>query len=250
MSRGEPAIPTDFQRTGLLIRRDGQPVQMPFISRALEPAALPAVQGIHREALRRLSEPGLVRADSEAFFADHFTDEGRTLGVFAEDRLIAYAILGLPAGPGYRYDRFAEDLGLPAGDWSRIAQLIGVAVLPAWRGNRLHRRLCEWRLQLASMMDRWHIAAVSAPGNAYSWRNLLAVGLRIKGIKLLGGEHLRYLFYADLRGSSALDSATAVTVEVVAIAEQRNLLAQGYWGYAAVMDRGVLKIRYARPALP
>jgi hypothetical protein len=251
MSSDKPdEIPADFHRTGLLNRRNGQPVQVPFMSRLLEPAALPAVQRIHQHALRFLAEPGLIRADSEAFFAAHFTGEGRTLGVFAEDQLIAYAILGLPAGPDYGYDRFLEDLGLPASEWRRMAQLIGVAVLPEWRGNRLHRRLCEWRLELAQAMERWHVAAVSAPGNLYSWRNLLAVGLQIKRITLLGGKQLRYLFYADLRGSPALDPATAVTVEISAIAEQQILLTKGYQGYATVMEQNVRQMRYARPLPP
>jgi len=239
-------VSAGFRRTGLLIRRGGQPVQIPFTARLLEPALLPAVQGIHQEALRFLSKPGLVRADSTAFFADHFTSEGRILGVFVDDQLIAYAILGLPGGPDYRYDRFVENLGLPAGAWRRTAQLIGAAVRPEWRGNHLHHYLCAWRLELAHAFRRWYVAAVSAPGNPYSWRNLLAVGLRVKGIQLLGGDKLRYLFYADLRGSPPLDLAATVTVEVSAIAEQRALLEQGYWGYAAVMDRDVLKMRYAR----
>ncbi|HRY15145.1 MAG: hypothetical protein KDJ31_16590 [Candidatus Competibacteraceae bacterium] len=243
-------IPADFHRIGLLTRRSGQPVQVPFRARLLKPTALAEVQDIHQEALRRLPEPGLVRADSEAFFAHHFSGEGRTLGVFAEDRLIAYGILGLPAGPDYRYDRFLEDLGLPAGEWPRMAQLIGVAVRPEWRGNSLHRRLCEWRLELAHTVHRWQIAAVSAPGNPCSWRNLLAAGLRVKGIKLLGGQQLRYLLHADLRGAPPLDSAGAVTVEVSAMTEQRRLLATGYWGYAAVVAQNVPQLRYARPLPP
>lgn len=251
MSGGDPGeIPGDFHRTGLLTRWGSQPVQIPFDGHLLEPAALPAVQSIHQEALRFLAKPGLVRTDSEVFFADHFTGQGRTLGVFAHDQLIAYAILALPTGPDYRYDRFVEDLGLPASDWRRMAQLIGVAVLPEWRGNRLHQRLCEWRMELAHASRRWHVAAVSAPGNPYSWRNLLAVGLRIKGIKLLGGDQLRYLFYTDLRGLPPLNPATDVTVEVSAVAEQRILLARGYCGYAAVMDCAVPHMRYAQSLSP
>ena len=243
-------VPTNFRRIGLLTRRDGQPVQVPFFARLLESAALAEVQDIHQEALRRVPEPGLVRVDSEAFFAHHFNGEGHTLGVFAGDRLIAYGILGLPAGPDYRYDRFLEDLGLPASEWNRMAQLIGVAVRPEWRGNGLHRRLCEWRLELAHVVHRWQVAAVSAPGNPYSWRNLLAVGLRIKGVKWLSGDQLRYLLHADLRGSSSLDPASVVTIEVSAMAEQRRLLAAGYWGYAAAMEQNVLRLRYARPLPP
>ena len=238
-----------FSRTGTLYRRSGEPVQQPFVARFLEPAMLVEVHRIHREVLRLVPEPGIVRADSDAFFAHHFGGEGRILGVFAGEPLVAYAILGLPATPDYPYDHFGADLNLPVIERGQIAQLIGVGTLPEWRGNGLHRRLCEWRLELARAANRPHIAALASPRNPYSWRNLLAAGLRIKGIKLLGDKP-RYLLHIDRRGSPPPDPATAVTVAATAIDHQRALLERGYWGYASAQEANAPRIRYARPLHP
>jgi len=242
-----PPAPNRFREVGALYRRAGTPVRQPFVARLLDSAMLPAVRHIHRTVLRLVPEPGIVRADPDAFFAHHFAGEGRILGVLVAGRLIAYAVLGLPATADYPYDRFGDDLGLPAAERWRIAQLIGVGVLPEWRGNGLHRRLCEWRMALARAVDRPHVAAVASPRNPHSWRNLLAVGLRVESIKLLGGDKLRFLLHADLRGSSAPDPATAVAVPATAIEEQRALLARGYRGYAPVAEADGDRIEYARP---
>lgn len=239
-----------FSRTGTLHRRAGEPARQPFVVRLLEPASLAEVRHIHREVLRLVPEPGIVRADSDEFFAHHFSGEGRILGVFVAERLIAYAVLGLPATPDYPYEHFGDDLGLPAAGRGSIAQLIGVGVLPEWRGNGLHHRLCEWRLELARATYRSHVAALASPRNPYSWRNLLAVGLRIKGTKLLGGDKLRYLLHVDLRGSPPPDRATAAAIEATAIADQRALLERGYWGYESASEANTPRIWYARPLCP
>lgn len=246
---GPPVLPApdSFRAAGTLHRRAGAPVRQPFVARLLDPATLAAVRHIHRTVLRLVPEPGIVRADPDAFFAYHFAGEGRILGVFVADRLIAYAVLGLPATADYPYDRFDDDLDLHAAERWRIAQLIGVGVLPEWRGNGLHRQLCEWRMELASAAHRPHVAAVASPRNPHSWRNLLAVGLRIKRLKLLGGDKLRFLMHADLRGSPSPDPAGAVAVPAGAVAEQRALLERGFWGYAFIAGAGDDRIEYARP---
>lgn len=241
------SLPRNFLRTGFFRRRAGRPVRIPFAVRFLDASALAAVRHIHQEGLRRIAEPGLIRTDSDAFFAAHFGGAGRTLGVYADDTLIAYAILGIPTGPDYPYDRFGDDLGLPDAERTRVGQLIGVGVLPEWRGNGLHFQLCQWRLDLGRAAGCWHAAAVSAPGNPHSWRNLLAVGLRIEKLKLLGGDKLRYLFHADLRAAPPLDPATAVAVAAMDLAGQRALLERGYQGYAPVSEADGPGLWYARP---
>ena len=79
-----------FSRTGTLYRRSGEPVQQPFVARFLEPAMLVEVHRIHREVLRLVPEPGIVRADSDAFFATHFGGEGRILGAVSYTHLGVY----------------------------------------------------------------------------------------------------------------------------------------------------------------
>ncbi|MCC8986723.1 MAG: hypothetical protein LM523_03270 [Candidatus Contendobacter sp.] len=244
-----PAIPDEFLRTGLLSRQAGQLVDQPFICRFLDARALPAVRRIHHEGLRRIVEPGLIREETDEFFRFHLQGEGRILGVFVAEQLVAYAVLALPDSAAYPYDRLVDELGLPASAWRRIGHLTGVGVLPEWWGNNLHLQLCQWRLGLARADGRRHAAAFAAPRNPFSWRNLLAAGLRIKGIRMMGGDKLRYLLHIDYHDAPPPDPDTAVIISVSAIADQRALLGQGYWGYAqaAPDSNGGRQLWYACP---
>lgn len=199
--------------------------------------------------MRHAAEPGLVREESDDFFLFHFQGEGRILGVWVAEQLIAYGVLALPDSSAYPYDRLVDTLELPASAWRRIGHLTGAGVLPEWRGNNLHLQLCQWRLGLIRADGRRHAAAYAAPRNPFSWHNLLAVGLRIKGIRLMGGDKLRYLLHIDYQDAPPPDPETAIIIPVAAIAEQRALLDQGYWGYAEAIadaDNG-RQLWYARP---
>ena len=161
----------------------------------------------------------------------------------------AGAVLALPDSSAYPYDRLVDALRLPVSAWRRIGHLTGAGVLPDWRGNNLHLQLCQWRLGLTRADGRRHAAAYAAPRNPFSWHNLLAVGLRIKGIRLMGGDKLRYLLHIDYHDAPPPDPGTAVIIPADAIAEQRALLDQGYWGYAEAApdaDHG-RQLWYARP---
>lgn len=249
MNQDVPAVTNQFFRSGLISRRTGQPADLPFVCRFLDAGALPIVRRIHHEVLRYMGEPGLVREESDEFFTFHFQGEGRILGVFIADQLVAYAVLALPDSSAYPYDRLVDELGLPANAWRRIGHLTGAGVLPEWRGNHLHLCLCQWRLDLIRADGRQHAAAFAAPRNPFSWQNLLAAGLRIKGIRLMGGDKLRYLLHIDYHHAPPPDPAMAVIVPVSAITDQRALLDQGYWGYAqATPDaNGGRQLWYARP---
>lgn len=249
MTPDHPALADGFQRTGLLSRQADQPTVQPFVCRFLDAEALPAVRRIHHEVLRHAAEPGLVREESDDFFLFHFQGEGRILGVWVAEQLIAYGVLALPDSSAYPYDRLVDTLELPASAWRRIGHLTGAGVLPEWRGNNLHLQLCQWRLGLIRADGRRHAAAYAAPRNPFSWHNLLAVGLRIKGIRLMGGDKLRYLLHIDYQDAPPPDPETAIIIPVAAIAEQRALLDQGYWGYAEAIadaDNG-RQLWYARP---
>ena len=249
MTPDHPDFADGFQRTGLLSRQTGQCPAQPFVCRFLNPAALPAVRHVHHEVLRHTAEPGLVREESDDFFRFHFQGEGRILGVLIAEQLIAYGVLALPDSSAYPYDRLVDALRLPVSAWRRIGHLTGAGVLPDWRGNNLHLQLCQWRLGLTRADGRRHAAAYAAPRNPFSWHNLLAVGLRIKGIRLMGGDKLRYLLHIDYHDAPPPDPGTAVIIPADAIAEQRALLDQGYWGYAEAApdaDHG-RQLWYARP---
>lgn len=154
---------------------------------------LPAVIALHREVTRDLP-PALVARESDTFFADHLERLGCIHGVFEGDRLVAYAVLGLPTEGA---PNFGTDHGLTAEDLARVAHVDGIAVAPDRRGRHLHRILIRHRMEEARRAGRPIVLSTVAPGNLPSLANLLACGLSIRGmVEKFGGT--RYLLRRDI----------------------------------------------------
>jgi GNAT superfamily N-acetyltransferase len=164
-----------------------------FWCRRLRLGEADAAYALHRQVAAGLP-PDLVAAESREFFADHAERVGQLLGVFTASGLAACAVLGLP---GPTDGNFGVDHGLPAELLPQVAHLDGASVHPRYRGNNLHRLLIEWRIAEARMAGRPIVLSTAAPRNRFSLDNLLACGLRIRGlIPKFGG--LRYLLRRDL----------------------------------------------------
>ncbi len=184
-----PAIPE-----GLLTRREGRPCSpVAFSGRALGAAEVVEVIALHHVVRSGVPREALAH-ETDAFFAAHVEGIGRILGLFAENRLIAYGVLGLP-GPGDA--SFADELALQTADRLRAANIDGVSVAPEWRGNGLHRLLIACRLQWALAAGRTIALSTVAPANLPSLRNLLAEGLTIRAIRHKFGG-IRYVVRRDL----------------------------------------------------
>ncbi|MBE0531153.1 MAG: hypothetical protein IH626_10010 [Rhodospirillales bacterium] len=229
---------------GTLHCRDGQPcTPVPFEGRRLGEAELDAVIALHRLVLAGMPAH-LVAAETNAFFADHMSRIGRTLGLFAEDRLIAYGVLGLP-GPAD--PNFADDLGLAATERARVAHIDGIGVRPEWRGNRLQRVLTAWRIREAVLAGRSLVITTVAPGNGASLRNILAEGLTIRALRQKYGGW-RYLMVRDLNtpvvpppdGGRWIDAADVIT--------QEHLLAAGSIGWKAESAEAGMRVWFAPAA--
>jgi GNAT superfamily N-acetyltransferase len=186
---------------------------MPAALRAIDPAlgCLPAVE--HAWALQHLG-PG-----------------ARTLGVFDGPTLVALACLRTadPTDP----DDPAHLLSLPAADWARTAHMAVCLVAEAYRGLKLQSRLLNWRRELAVRQGRTLLMAMTACGNGFSRRNLLAAGL---GIHWVGAWRPGTAWYAMLQdlgpeGEPPSDHDHE-WVSVSHLERQAALLAAGYVGVA------------------
>lgn len=166
--------------------------------------------------------PGTMRHDRPDFFAKVAVGGGAIVGFEdAMGRLAAYAVLTLPSRNA---SHCGELLGLKP--VALIAQLDGVAVDPAWRGNRLQRHLARWRMAAAARLGRRHICSTAAPRNIYSWMNLLSLGLVIRGLHVMYGGSQRYVLHCDMQST-----ASAPAIHEIAVSDldrHRELLDAGY----------------------
>lgn len=163
----------------------------------------------------------LVRHDTPEFFERVLGDGGVTLGFESESgELVAYGILHLPdPGDASHYGRI---IGLDAAELPLVAQLEGVSVEPSWRGKGLQRQLGAWRIDTAVKLGYRHICSTAAPGNYFSWKNLLALGLVIRRLKPMYTGSPRYLLYRDVRHDVAYRADLEVAIQDVDL--QRHLL--------------------------
>lgn len=228
---------------GTLHCRDGRPcAPVPFEGRRLGKADLDTVIALHRLVLAR-TPAHLLAAETDAFFADHMTRIGRILGLFAEGRLIAYGVLGLP---GADDPSLADDLGWAA-ERSRVAHIDGISVLPEWRGNRLQRVLIAWRLREAAAAGRSLVITTVAPGNTASLRNALAEGLAIHALRQKYGGW-RYLMACDLKSPVVPPSGGGRWVDTADIETQSGLLAAGAVGWKAESGDTGMRVWFAPAA--
>ena len=228
---------------GTLHCRDGRPcVPVPFEGRRLGEADLGAVIALHRLVLASMPAH-LLATETDAFFADHMARIGRILGLFAEERLIAYGVLGLP---GPVDPSLADDLGWAA-ERARVAHIDGISVRSEWRGNRLQRVLTAWRLREAAAAGRSLVITTVAPGNAASLLNILAEGLTIRALRQKYGGW-RYLMARDLDGPLAPSAAKGCWIDAADIAAQERLLAAGAIGWKAEAGAAGIRVWFAPAA--
>ncbi|MEZ5584350.1 MAG: hypothetical protein R3F37_17790 [Candidatus Competibacteraceae bacterium] len=120
-----PTFIEHFREAGLLRRRQGQPVTVPYQVRLLTLADLEPLCQLHHRILSELPAPHLLRPNKPEFFVRHLKDAGYSLGVFVEDKLIGYAVLGLAPES---VATFGADLNLSSAELALAAHLDGVAL--------------------------------------------------------------------------------------------------------------------------
>jgi hypothetical protein len=212
-------------------------------TRLLTIADLEALELLHREIVGR-APLGTVALETTAFLAGHLGADGYTVGLFVEGQLVAYGILGLS---GAAHGRLGDLLGLSAQCCERMAVLDGVGVVPAFRGRGAHRYLNRVRETLAERHGRQLLAASAAPANPVSWRNLMRLGLEVRGLARMFGGHWRYLMLRD--ESSIPADAPAEIVGALDIARQQRLLDLGCRGVRPGRHRGRPAVGYVAGGL-
>jgi L-amino acid N-acyltransferase YncA len=164
----------------------------------LDESDLPALISLHHRVLEELP-PGLLNAETDAFFAERVAARGRLLGLETDDgEMVAYAVLSLPAASA-RYN-FGRDIELPAPELGAVAHLDGVGVATRWRGHGLQRAFARRRTAIAAKAGRRHIISTVAPNNLPSLLNLVALGFAVVATQpMFAAGHLRHLLHLDLR---------------------------------------------------
>jgi GNAT superfamily N-acetyltransferase len=205
-----------------------------------------ALIALRRQVVAGLADDDCYVLEPDRFVRAHLGGRGETVGLVAADRLVAYAMLGLPRGDGPA-DPMAAALGMPPAGQATVAHLASTMVLPAWRGRGLHNWLIRRRLARCAALGRPCVLSMVSPRNVASWHNLMRHGLAVRAIAPLEGERPRYLMHRDLRRDEVCDYGTTQAVPLDDLDRQRALLGDGYRGFGAAQDRGRVCVLFGRP---
>ena len=214
-------------------------------SRLLEPADEPLWTALRNEVIAALPDPDCyVREhDERAFFLQHCTPRGETIGVFHGDALVAYAMLGLPAVDDP--DNLGVRLKLDASGRAATAHLSSCMVRPGWRGQGLQRTLLGARLALAHAHQRHLCMAVVSLHNHSSRHNMLRRGLHVAWVGDLDGLR-RQIALIDLHHGLHVDTGDERLIDSDDLAAQQQAFADGYVGVGELRTDDQVHLRFLR----
>jgi GNAT superfamily N-acetyltransferase len=231
-----------------------RPLPQGHVLRTLAPADLPALHALHAAVVRALPDPTMFRlfGGAEKFLSDHLGARGQSLGVFAQDELVAYGSLTRPAPDDI--DNYAVDLGWPTERAARVALLSAAMVHPAHRTQGLHRLLIARRIALARELGVPELLVRAAPANAVSRRTLLSHGFAVAWLGVQREGSLRHVLWRPIDGPAWTPPASVDAALAWAAAddlpEQQRLLHEGWLGVrmrAGDPSLGFVRVEPRRP---
>ena len=183
------------------------------------------IEQLQREVCAALPDPNMLQPLSREELVKILGGNGMMIGVFDEERCIAFRALLKPT-----VDE-DEHLGLDVGaaDLSRVLYQEISNVHPDYRGQNLQKRMAEYILQQVDLSAYDWMCATVMPFNIASLKDKFAQGMHVYALKLKYGGKLRYVFGKQL-GEAATFEVEPVHVLMSETEQQQQLLAQGFIG--------------------
>ncbi len=166
---------------------------------------------------------------------------GVAYGVVDGDALQAMALLRLPSAAHRNQAGDPPFPLVPATDWPFYAAFLENAMVrPAARGRGYQRALLDVRLFRAAALGMRWICAGANLSNAVSWKNMLAKGMAIAGIRRDLGFPLIGLLAALDKTALKSDPRDCVAVDAQDQARHHAALRDGYIGVRLAADGAVI----------
>lgn len=224
--------------TGIIKEMNGEGKIEPknYVIKRLDRSHLAQIMKLQRLIVRNLSRSDMLASFSRHFMQDHIESHGFILGVFVEDRLIAFRNVYFPSNDDSQWN-LGFDLGFDSETRNRVANLQMVCVHPDYRGNSLALKMNRVALHLLRLHKTQNeICATVSPYNVWNIRILLKCGFYIRALKSKYGGKLRYIVHQDLRQPGLCFEDGSVRVPYNDIERLETLLKAGYVGVAIVQD--------------
>lgn len=204
--------------------RDGQTFHVNYLTMD----DLPLIMRLQKKVENALLSSTILEPLSEEEFTVILSGDKLMIGVFVEEKMIAFRAL---LEPEIDAEHLGIDAGLSEDELPKVIYQEISTIDPAFQGNGLQNYMGEIVMKIIDNKHFRYVCATVAPFNIPSLKDKLKLGLKIVALKEKYGEKLRYIFMKDIAASRSERVCNAESiVKMSEIEEQQKLMEAGFRG--------------------
>ena len=215
-----------------------------YLMRQIGMAELEQVVALHNEVIDKLPDADLCWRFPLENIRRYLALGNVTVGVFDEERLIAFRVLYFP---DFNDDNPGLDFGLVGSELKLVAHLPLSNVHPDFTGNGLQKKMTLYAIELAAELRPFrYLCSNVSPKNYPSMAEKFAIGMLVVKLKEKYGGFRRYVFCKDLQSRWHGAEKTKVFAATQDYQLQEELLERGYRGFKAGTENGIKGVYFAK----
>lgn len=222
-----------------LTLRNGQRVEV----RQLGMEQLPEILSLQERVYAALETKELLEPLTEEQIAYIFGGKGIMLGVYLDEKLIAFRAMMEP--DENEEEHLGLDVGLAKEELPTVLYSEITNVDPDQRGNSLQRILGKMLLNEIDQEKHRYICTTVAPFNIASLKDKFDLGMHIVSLKQKYGTKMRYILMKDLTARPVYRAA-AVFINMGNIERQQEMLEKGWVGVGLLLDEDEWKVEFRK----
>ena len=210
----------------------------------LTEAHIPQLMTLQQEVVEALENKAILQPLDDEELKFILRGNGLMIGVFVEEKLIAFRALLQPAIDD---EHLGYDIGL-----TTEAQLKKVLyqeisnVHPAYRGFGLQRTMADMIMQQIDLTKFTVVCATVMPGNIASLKDKFSQGMHVAALKLKYGGKLRYVFMKEIMQQQKTMWTEEQWIAMSDTIAQQQLLKSGFIGISLKKAEETWLVQYVK----
>ena len=215
----------------------------PYEVYVLNESHIPQLMNLQYEVIDALENKAILQPLDEQELRYILSGNGIMIGVFVQEKLIAFRALLEPA---LDEEHLGYDIGLSTeNELKKVLYQEISNVHPNFRGYGLQRTMADIIMQQVDITRFNIVCATVMPGNIASLKDKFSQGMQIANLKYKYGGKLRYVFAKSLKEQTRSYSRE-VLLDMKDTKEQQRLLKEGYVGLAMQKDGENWLVQYVK----
>lgn len=203
---------------------------------------LPTIEALQQKVYEALPDRTVLQPLSTEEFELILGDFGLMIGVFVEEKMIAFRAL---VEPPIDEEHLGYDCGIPEEKLSRVLYQEISNVDPAYRGYNLQKKMAKWTMDEIDLSRYDYVCSTVKPLNIPSLKDKFSQNLVVRALKIKYVDKLRYVFFKDL--TKAAPAYNEQVKHLMSDIEgQQALLKNGYVGTSMVQENDEWYVVYQR----